>query len=192
MPRLFTGLALPADVTSRLSMLKAGLNGARWIDPENYHITIRFVGDISETQAADLAHALSEISFESFEIELNGLGSFGGDKPRAIWAGVAASPQLTVLHKAHERAARFAGLAPEPRNYVPHVTLARLRNVSSFVVADYLSAYGGFRCPPFCIDRFVLYSSKPGQGGGPYLVEETYPALDSSPDGEPAFISEFE
>jgi 2'-5' RNA ligase len=178
MPRLFTGIELPEEVVWRLSMLRAGLSGAHWIDPDNYHITLRFAGDMPEAVANHFADALFDIRFDSFDIELSGLGSFGGNKPRAIWAAVKPSRALELLQKAHERAARVAGLPPETRNFVPHVTLARLRNVSPFTVADYLARYGGFFSTPFSVNRFVLFSSRPNQGGGPYLVEEGYPAHD--------------
>ncbi|HZV21062.1 MAG TPA: RNA 2',3'-cyclic phosphodiesterase [Hyphomicrobiales bacterium] len=178
MPRLFTGIELPEEVISSLASLTSGLSGAHWIDPDNYHITMRFAGDISEAQAEDFTGALSEVRFNSFEIELCGLGSFGGNKPRSIWAAVKPSHALDLLQRAHERAARSAGLPPETRNFVPHVTLGRLRNVSPYAVADYLSRHGGFRTPPFSVARFVLFSSRPNQGGGPYVIEESYPSWD--------------
>jgi 2'-5' RNA ligase len=178
MPRLFTGIELPEDAVRRLSMLRAGLSGASWIDPENYHITMRFAGDIPDAQASHFADALADIRFDSFDLELSGLGSFGGNKPRALWAAVKPSPALLLLQKAHERAARIAGLPPETRNYVPHVTLGRLRNVSPYAAADYLARHGGFFATPFSVGRFVLFSSRPNQGGGPYLVEEGYPSWD--------------
>ncbi len=178
MPRLFTGIELPQEIVWRLSAMRAGLNGARWIDPENYHITMRFAGDIGDAEASSFADALSNIDFDSFNIELSGLGSFGGNKPRAIWAGLKPCAQLDLLQKAHERAARIAGLPPEKRNFVPHITIARLRNVSPFHVAEYLARYGGFLSSPFEVSRFVLFSSRPNQGGGPYLVEELYPSRD--------------
>ncbi len=188
MPRLFTGIELPEDVIGRLSILRAGLSGAHWIDPDNYHITMRFVGDISDDEANQFADALACVSFDSFDIELSGLGSFGGNKPRAIWAGVKPSPALELLQKAHERAARLAGLPPETRNFVPHITLARLRNVSPFHAAEYLARYGGFITAPFEVARFVLFSSRPNHGGGPYVVEEDYPSRDTAyvEDGEAA------
>ena len=178
MPRLFTGIELPDDIVRRLSMLRAGLNGASWIDPENYHITMRFVGDITDTQAADFADALADIHFDSFDLEMCGLGSFGGNKPRSLWAAIKPSPALQLLQKAHERAARLAGLPPETRNFVPHVSLAKLRNVSPFAAAEYLARHGGFFAAPFSVSRFVLFSSRPNHGGGPYLVEEGYPSWD--------------
>jgi RNA 2',3'-cyclic 3'-phosphodiesterase len=184
MPRLFTGIDLPGDVVERLSMLRAGLSGAHWINRDNYHITMRFVGDISDTEANQFADALASVSFDSFEIELSGLGSFGGNKPRAIWAGVKPSPALQLLQKGHERAARLAGLPPETRNFVPHITLARLRNVSPYAAAEYLAGYGGFVSAPFEVNRFVLFSSRPNQGGGPYIVEGDYPARDNAYGGD--------
>lgn len=178
MPRLFTGIELPEDIVERLSMMRAGLSGAHWVDPDNYHVTMRFAGDIPDAAANLFADALASVSFDSFDIEVSGLGSFGGKKPRSIWAGVKPSQELQALQKAHERAARLAGLPPETRNFVPHVTLARLRNVSPFSAADYLARYGGFIASPFQVRRFVLFSSRPNHGGGPYVVEEDYISRD--------------
>ena len=175
MPRLFTGLELPSRTVDRLALLRGKLVGARWIDPENYHITLRFVGDIDGVQANAFAAALDDIAFDSFEICLDGLGSFGGNKPRSLFASVKLTPPLERLQKAHERAARIAGLPPEPRNFTPHVTLARLKDSRPTAVAEYLSYFGGFLSEPFRVSRFVLFSSRANQGGGPYLIEECYP-----------------
>jgi 2'-5' RNA ligase len=175
MPRLFTGLEIPARTVSRLAMLRGKLAGARWIDPENYHLTLRFAGDIDGVQATAFASALDEIEFASFEIQIDGLGNFGGNKPRALWAGVKMSEPLERLQKAHERAARIAGLPPDPRNFTPHITLARLKDTRPAAVAEYLSYFGGFIGEPFRVTRFVLFSSRANQGGGPYLIEESYP-----------------
>ncbi len=168
MPRLFTGIELPEDIVRRLSMLRAGLNGASWIDPENYHITMRFAGDITDAEADHFADALADIHFDSFDIELSGLGSFGGNKPRALWAGVKPSPALDILQRAHERAARHAGLPPETRNFVPHITLARLRNVSPYAAAEYLARHGGFYAAPF--RSAGSYCSRPGPITGAALI----------------------
>ncbi len=174
MPRLFTGIEVPEDIASQLSMLRGKLPGARWVDPANYHITLRFAGDIDETQADDFAEALADIEAESFDAELDGLGSFGGRKPRSIWAGLKPCEPLIRLQKAHERAARRAGLEPETQNFTPHITLARLKNTSPIDVADYLSHFGRVFALPFRVTRFVLFSARAFQGGGPYVVEEAY------------------
>ena len=180
MPRLFTGVELPAQIVDRLAMLRSKLAGARWIDPEFYHVTLRFVGDVDDVVAHHFASALSEINFGSFELFFSGLGSFGGNKPRALWAGITPSEPLLRLQKAHERAARLAGLPPATRNFTPHVTLARLRDTRPGPVADYLSYFGGFTAGPIPVGRFVLFSSRPNQGGGPYIVEAAYPLSGAS------------
>jgi len=178
MPRLFSGLEIPPEIGRRLTMVRAGLGGARWIDPENYHVTLRFLGDVDGTTACDFALGLGEIVGRSFELRLDALGSFGGRKPRAIFAAVAQSNALDTLQRAHERAARAAGLPPEPRNFTPHVTVARLRGTSSDSVATYLERQGGFSSEPFAVTRFVLFSSRASVGGGPYVVEAAYPLKD--------------
>ena len=177
MPRLFSAIEIPRSLAERLTVLRAGLSGARWIDPENYHLTLRFIGDVDGTTARDFTHALGGIVTAPFELRLNGLGSFGG-KPRAIFAGIAPSEGLGALRRANERAAREAGLPPEGRNFKPHVTLARLRGARTDAVAAYLERQGGIGPQPFTVSRFVLYSSRNSVGGGPYVVEAAYPLED--------------
>lgn len=180
MPRLFTALEIPKNIGSRLAMLKGKLVGARWVDAENYHLTLRFAGDIDDAEARALAAALGEIRFDAFQLSFCGLGSFGGNKPRAVWAGLRQSEPLIRLQKMHERAARLAGLEPETRNYSPHVTLARLHDTRAHALAEYLSYFGGFMTEPFEISRFVLFSARANHGGGPYVIEETYPLAGAS------------
>jgi 2'-5' RNA ligase len=177
LPRLFTALEIPGDLVPRLEMLRGRLAGARWIDAENYHLTLRFVGDIEEPDADDFVEALSGIAVEPFSLKLSGVGSFGGRKPRALWVGVEDCEPLMRLQRANERAARQAGLPPETRNFAPHVTLARLRGAEPGAVANYLSAVGAFQAAPFLVEEFVLMSAREGSGGGPYVVEERFPLV---------------
>ncbi|HWK97849.1 MAG TPA: RNA 2',3'-cyclic phosphodiesterase [Pseudolabrys sp.] len=177
MPRLFTGIEIPSGIAEALNMLRGGLPGARWIERENYHITLRFLGDIDDRAANDAASVLADIRKPAFNLHFDGLGSFGGRKPRSVYVQVAAEPALNELQDEQERLMRRVGLAPETRKFTPHVTLARLRSTSSLDVADYLSARGFFRTAPFPVARFVLYSSRASTGGGPYVVEESYALL---------------
>jgi 2'-5' RNA ligase len=175
MPRLFTGIEIPEDAAQRLSQMRGGIFGARWIDPPNYHVTLRFIGDVDARTADDIAETLDEVRRRPVKIVFEGLNWFGGDKPRAIVARVKADPALMDLQAAHERRLRRIGLAPETRNFTPHVTLARLRSASPLAVADYLGARGGLQADAFEPARFVLYSSRDSVGGGPYQVEASYP-----------------
>jgi 2'-5' RNA ligase len=175
MPRLFTGVEIPPGIGQALGMLRGGLPGARWIDPENYHVTLRFIGDVDDMVARDVAQVLGRIGRDAFDLHFEGLTSFGGRKPRAVVAGVAPAQALLDVQAEQERLLRRIGLEPEGRKYFPHVTLARLRASSSLDVAAYLSARGYFRTAPFKVSQFVLFSSRASTGGGPYVVEASYP-----------------
>ena len=112
-------------------MLRGGLPGARWIDPENYHLTLRFIGDVDDQTAREVASLLGRVRREPFELRFDALSSFGGRRPRAVIATLAQTPALMELQAEHERLMQRVGLEPEGRKYTPHVTLARLRDLSS-------------------------------------------------------------
>jgi RNA 2',3'-cyclic 3'-phosphodiesterase len=175
MPRLFTGLEIPADIGQALATLRGGLPGARWTDPGNYHLTLRFIGDVDDTVAHEVASLLGRVKRGAFDLHMEGLTSFGGRKPRAVVANVSPVQALLDVQAEQERLMQRIGLEPEGRKYTPHVTLARLRESSSRDVAEYLAARGFFRTSPFKVLRFVLFSSRASVGGGPYVVEASYP-----------------
>ena len=175
MPRLFTALELPETIVGQLALARGGIVGARWLEPDDYHITLRFIGDVDGRAAREIAETLGDISRPKAPVRFEGLSWFGGDKPRAIVAKVKADPALMDLQAEQERRLRRIGLAPETRKYTPHVTLARLRGVAQVAVADYLAARGALVAEAFTADRFVLYSARDGSGGGPYVVEAAYP-----------------
>jgi 2'-5' RNA ligase len=172
--RLFTALEIPPDIAGRLAVLQAGLENARWIDAQALHLTLRFIGEVEPHQADAIDVTLKTIKAAPLTLELKGIGQFGNRRPRAVWAGIGGNPALHELQKAHERACRQAGCAPEPRNYTPHVTLGRLKNTSAVQVETYCAAHGLFASPPFAVSRFVLMSARPSRGGGPYVIERSY------------------
>lgn len=175
MPRLFTALELPDDVRDELVRLNLPLPGARWINPEDYHLTLRFAGEIDVAHAREFADNIAAIDVDVFELRLSGVGAFGGHDPSSIFAAVEPSPALEALARAHEKAARRAQLPPDTRAFKPHVTLARLKHTSAEDVARFLTWFGGYRSQPFFVSHVALMSSKPGTGGGPYGVVEIFP-----------------
>lgn len=182
MPRLFVALELPHHAASHLSMLRGGLPGARWIDMENYHLTLRFIGDIEHHMADEVAHALERVHRRPFALGFAGLGAFGGRKPHSLYAVPTGTLDLYDLQAEIAGICRRLGLPADPRKFTPHVTLARLRNGSARAVANYLTVRGGFHVTPFKVDRFVLMSSRNSVGGGPYIAEQIYPlSLDMVP-----------
>ncbi len=175
MPRLFTGLELPGSLATQLSLMRGGLSGARWIDSENYHLTLRFIGDVDERAAQDVHGVLERIRRAPFTVTLEHLHAFGGDRPRAIVAAARPTSPLVELQAEQERLIRRVGLPAETRKFAPHVTLARLRQASPMAVANYLSVRGWLSSLAFEVDHFTLFSARDSVGGGPYVAEAIYP-----------------
>ncbi len=175
MPRLFTGLELPQSIVGQIALARGGVVGARWLEPVDYHVTLRFIGDVDARTAHDVAETLDGIRRPPTPVAFDRLGWFGGDKPRALVARIRADLALMELQSEQERLLRRIGLAPETRKFTPHVTLARLRGVGARAVADYLASRGSLAIDAFKAERFVLFSAREGSGGGPYVVEAAYP-----------------
>ncbi|MCB1517405.1 MAG: RNA 2',3'-cyclic phosphodiesterase [Hyphomicrobiaceae bacterium] len=178
MPRLFTGLRVTPEISNALAMKRGGLVGARWIEPENYHITIGFAGDMDHGSAHELMRALDDMpSLPPFSISIAGLDAFGGDKPRAIIAHVEGGDELRQLKGLSDAAMRRAQVNFDRRRFTPHVTLARLRHASALDVADYL---GSAVLMPMRmqVEELVLFSSRDSRGGGPYRTEQTIELYD--------------
>ena len=178
MPRLFTGLEIPLEHSQRLMMLRGDIITARWIAPENYHITLRFLGDVSQLQADEYMAQIDELLIEPFDLTINSVGHFGTKRAHALWASIEPSEALNQLHRSHERAAINIGLEPEPRRFIPHITLARLTRTRLSTIAPFLANFSGFKLDPFTITQAAIYSAKPSTGGGPYVIEELFPFED--------------
>jgi 2'-5' RNA ligase len=159
--RLFAALALPDDVAEQLTALMRGVGGAKWRPRENLHLTLRFFGEVQEPIADEIDFELSQLAEGAapFELRLKGAGSFGGADPHALWIGAADNPTLVRLATACERAARRAGLKPEPHKFTAHVTLAYLRGAPLDRVQAFIQSHALFETAPFLVDRCGLYSS---------------------------------
>ena len=175
MYRLFVSVELPDGVKQSLARLGNDVPGARWLEPDELHLTVRFIGEVDGVVFDDVLAALDEVRRAPFALALRGVGHFPPrGEPRILWAGLERSAELKVLHDKVESALVRAGVEPEPRKFTPHVTLARLRDASNQDVADYLSVRGYFPSRSFTADRFLLFSSRASVGGGPYIVENAY------------------
>mgnify|MGYP005994527167 CR=1 FL=1 len=174
MPRLFTGIKIPSSICDQLSLIQYGLLGARWIEPHDFHITLRFIGDVDDDLANDLADEFARISTAPFTLQLKSVGAFGNERPRMVWAGVEKSPPLEQLYSTHEIIAQRLGLKAEGRKFTPHVTLARFKPGQISDVGTYLIDHSQFQSLEFEVSSFELYSAKASRGGGPYIIEQSY------------------
>jgi 2'-5' RNA ligase len=174
--RLFVGLDLPWSLRQRLAGLAGGIPGARWVPPENYHLTLRFIGEVAAHQAEEIDLALAALRARRFALTLAGMGTFAkGGRDTQLWAGIARNPALDLLQSKVEQALQRAGLEPERRRFTPHVTLARLDNAVPAKLAAFVQTHNLFRAEPFELDHFVLFSSRLGKEASVYTAEVAYP-----------------
>ena len=174
MLRLFVGIGFPPTLKLQLSLLRSGVPGAKWVDPGNFHLTLRFIGETDEVVAADIDDALVRLRARRFTLQLAGTGVFG-DRPRSLWVGVERSPELVALRDKIEQALIRAGLPPEQRKFAPHVTLARLHNPALDTLSGFLATNAQFRADPLPVEGFSLIASFQTKAGSVYEDQAEYP-----------------
>ncbi len=176
MIRLFVALPVPEQIRERLARLQNGLPGAKWTPPENFHLTLRFIGEVDHGMAEDLDNLLLRVEAPGFDIRIDGLNWFGNKRrPSALIANVKKDDGLMHLQKKIESAAVRCGLKPESRKFHPHITLARLKTTSIDGAERFTAERRLGGTLEFEVDRFVLFSSFLSHTGSIYQEEADYP-----------------
>ena len=174
MHRLFVAIRPPALIRDQLLDLMEGVPGARWQDEEQLHLTLRFIGEVERPLAEDIAVALALVRHPPFEIGLSGIGQFESrGRLKAVWAGVRPHDQLAQLHRKIDHTLVRAGLAPERRAYLPHITLARFGRDATGV-ERLLALQTNLSSPPFAVEHFGLFRSTLSETGAHYELIERY------------------
>jgi RNA 2',3'-cyclic 3'-phosphodiesterase len=169
MLRLFVGIALPPEQCLGLSAICLGIPGVKWVDPGNYHVTLRFIGDVDEGMAGDIDGALTAIRLAPFDLAIAGCGHFGPeDKPRVLFAGLDRSSALQHLHDKVEGVLMRLGLPPEGRRFTPHVTLGAVRGGNPIEIGRFLATHSLVRLPAFRVEAFHLVRSYLTKAGSIY------------------------
>ncbi len=173
--RLFVALRPPAPMRRKLLDIMDGVEGARWQDEGQLHVTLRYIGAVERPVAEDIAVALQAVHAPALDLALSGVGRFDtGSRGRALWAGVTPQDAVGALHRKVDHALIRIGLPPEGRAFLPHITLARL-NRTSGPVDNFLAAQAALSSPPQRFDHLILYESHLGQDGAWYEPIVRYP-----------------
>lgn len=181
MYRLFVGLDLSDAARDALFALTGGADGARWLDPDSYHLTLAFIGEVDGHVAEDIDASLGRVAEPAFSLTFRGMGTFGsGARMRALWVGVEPNPALDALQARVAGALHRAGVRLERRRFVPHVTLARFREADRVDPGRVLATHSLFRWGPEPVDRFCLFESQRGPDGAHYTVLRDYPLRDGA------------
>ena len=178
MYRLFVAVDLPPDIAAQLQGLCCGVPGARWVPPEQMHLTLRFIGEVDGGVFRDIKEGLAGITAPVFSLQIKGLGFFPPRKtPRVLWAGIAPVEEVSGLRNRIENLLVGMGLEPEGRKYSPHITLARLHDTPPARLGRFLAGNNLFVAEPFLVSEFHLYSSQLTAKGAFHAIEASYPLL---------------
>ncbi len=175
MIRLFVAIELPDELRERLAIMQSGLPGAHWIDPDNFHVTLRFIGEVADHRLEEIDELLAGIAPAPFDLALAGVGSFArGREPTSLWIGVDRNEPLMALQSRLHKALTRADFPSDEKRYTPHVTLARLHRTPERDLAMFIAAHNLFRAAPFRVDQFTLFSSQLSSAGSIYSAEAEY------------------
>ena len=175
MHRLFVALRPPAPLRRQcLAAMEDGPPGWAWQDEEQLHVTLRYIGEVDRPQAEDVDAALTSIHAPAAEIALSGVGWFDHGPRGALFARVAPVEPLAALHTKLDRALVRAGLEPERRAFLPHITLARRRS-GAVDPAGWLERRAALASPAERVAAMILYQSHLGRHGSAYEAIASYP-----------------
>ena len=175
MYRLFVAIDLPPDIVAQLQELCYGVPGAKWVQPEQMHLTLRFIGEVDGGIFRDIKEGLGAIKSPLFSLQVKGLGFFPPRKtPRVLWAGLAPVEEISGLRNRIENVLVGMGLEPEGRKYSPHITLARLHDTPLARLGRFLAGNSLFATPEFPVSEFHLYSSALTSKGAVHTIEASY------------------
>ena len=175
MHRLFVALRPPLEIRRQcLAAMAGGPPGWAWQDDAQLHVTLRFIGEVERPMAEDIASALGAVRAPPAEIGVRGVGFFDQGRQGVLFARAIPRDPLDALHKKIDRALVSAGLAPDRRAFLPHITLARRRR-AAIEPSSWLEAHAALSAPPEPIDQFTLYESRLGHDGAHYEAVAEFP-----------------
>lgn len=184
MPRLFTAIELPQAIKQQILGLHSDdLPNARWSRQDQMHITLHFIGEISQEQATATQQALEKVQSYAFSLALAEVGQFPPKgKARVLWAGLRVDPMLNALHSRIARALQPTGFVPDERPFEPHLTVARFKPPTPRAALEayfyHYTHYERFETPAFPVTEFLLYESELRPEGARYTVRQRYPLVD--------------
>ncbi|ATP11708.1 RNA 2',3'-cyclic phosphodiesterase [Bartonella henselae] len=175
MYRLFSALQIPQKTTQELISLQNGLPKAQWINPQNFHITLSFFGEIESLLADELIRAFDTIKLPPFVLHIKSFEIFSSENtPHSLVVRIEPCETLNLLHKKMQCIRNHLRLPPDERQFTPHITLARLLDIQPEDLSYYLSSRSNFSFPPFEVNNFVLLLSPSPSSNAPYIVKGSW------------------
>ncbi len=175
MPRLFIAIDMPDELRGKICELRGNLPCVRWTEKEQIHLTLRFIGDADEENFKKTTKSLDVVKFKPPSIEIHTSGFFpNGRRPSVFWLGCMENPILSKLKNDIDDVLEMDGLPRETRGFVPHITIARLKDISQKEIMNLQDIYKDLLPQRFTAEKFVLYSSVLTANGAIHTIEKTY------------------
>lgn len=178
--RVFVAIDLPDAARAALEEVQDDLPTGRLLAPETFHLTLSFLDEQPQHVIAAVDEELATIRFTPFPLVLRGVDVFGGKRPKVLWVGVGAQPELGALREKIRRAVARAGLELPRERFRPHVTLAgfrgEMRGGELARLAGFLGHHAGFAASPFQVDGFRLFRSTLSPDGAVHETLALYQA----------------
>lgn len=179
MIRIFAAIAIPRAIANAHADITDDIDDINPLEPENWHVTLRFLGDMDEGAAEDVVAALETVRHAPFRMALRGVGFFGEAGGRkgihALWAGVGPEAPLHSLRGKVEAALAEIGIEREGRKFRPHCTVARARKLADVEAAKFLKRHDALQSRPFDVEAFHLYESRATKQGRVYIPVVRFP-----------------
>lgn len=174
--RLFVAIPLPERVKARLEALQEPIRGVRWQNPDQYHLTLRFIGEVSDRLGKEITGRLQEIEYSAFRMNIGRLGCFPKrGAPRVIWVGIEQNSRLIRLQEKIESICRSVGIDPETRPFHAHITLARTNGKGDPQEQKaFIARESGIEIRDIPVTRFILYQSELQPGGAVHTAHRIY------------------
>jgi 2'-5' RNA ligase len=177
--RTFIAVAASPEVRHRalrlIETLRSAAGDVKWVEPENLHWTLQFLGNVDERDLPEVCEAVAKAAeeIEPFDVEVRGAGAFpSADRPRTLWIGARQGERnMSVLHAAIERRLKKRGYRGEERRFVPHITIGRARGKGRpHSLANELATLGDYDAGTMLVDEVTVYASELGREGPEYRV----------------------
>ena len=175
--RTFIAVEISAAVRAKaeelIGLLRTTQADVKWVEPQNLHLTLQFLGDVPENQIADVCSAVARGAEEvaPFTLEIRGAGAFPNlGKPRTLWLGAQdGMDQMTDLHDRITLALADLGFQDEERRFQTHLTIGRVKSTKNVsLLGPLLRQHAEFSAGVFPVDKAIVFSSRLERGGPIY------------------------
>jgi len=184
--RCFIAINIAEQISKALANLQDELRGkvdikrgdAKWVNPENIHLTLKFLGEIKDEQIMEICNITGEVAslHKAFELDIESVGHFGGRSARVLWVGTGQNcEKLLQLQQDLERQLELAGWPKEARKFSGHLTLCRIRNTRAGVkLARLAQDYKDYKLGTMPVDSVSVFQSQLTPQGPIYTVLGKY------------------